>query len=151
MDRPHPIRLLLVDSHALTRSAIGCLLSCLHGIAVVGEAGTLVDGLTAAAESAPDVVLLHLRQESGLGVEAITALLLAAGPGARLLVVTDIVDAALRQRAVRLGAYGIVGTDQPAEASGFLDWLIAPEGRAALGAFGFLPAPTAATEAPPAP
>ena len=116
MDRPHPIRLLLVDSHALTRSAIGCLLSCLHGIAVVGEAGTLVDGLTAAAESAPDVVLLHLRQESGLGVEAITALLLAAGPGARLLVVTDIVDAALRQRAVRLGAYGIVGTDQPAEA-----------------------------------
>ena len=49
-------------------------------------------------------------------------------------------------------AAAVVGaTDQPAEASGFLDWLIAPEGRAALGAFGFVPAPTAATEAPPAP
>lgn len=32
-------------------------------------------------------------------------------------------------------------TDQPAESAAFLDWLTAPSGQAALGAFGFLPAP----------
>jgi DNA-binding NarL/FixJ family response regulator len=115
VNRSNPIRLLLVDSHALTRSALGCLLGSQHGITLVGEATTLAEGVAHCGASAPEIILLHLRHEGGLGVEAISPLLLSAPADSRLLLVTEIVDADVHRRAVRLGASGIVGTDRPAE------------------------------------
>lgn len=115
MNRSQPIRLLLVDSHALTRSAFACLLNTCHDVAVVGDAGTLDEVVALLRRSPADIIVLHLRHESGLGVDAISPLLLAAGADMRLLLVTEIADADLHRRAVRLGAAGIVGTDRPAE------------------------------------
>jgi len=44
----------------------------------------------------------------------------------------------------------VTATDQPAESAAFLDWLVGPDGQAALGAFGFLPAPAGGPESSPA-
>lgn len=115
MTRPPSIRLLLVDSHALTRAALGCLLHNWQDQDAVDEAGTLEHAVALAGAAAPDIILLHLRLEGGLGVDAISPLLLAAGADARLLILTDIADGDLQRRAIRLGASGIVGTDRPAE------------------------------------
>jgi DNA-binding NarL/FixJ family response regulator len=106
-------RLLLVDSHALTREAFGCLFHTWQDHRVV-LAGTLEDGVAHAAATRPDIILLHLHHE-GPGIDAIPPLLLAAGPEARLLLISDTADPDLHRRAVRLGASGIVGTDRPAE------------------------------------
>jgi two-component system nitrate/nitrite response regulator NarL len=115
VDRHPPIRLLLADAHALTRSALGCLLRGRPELALVGEASTLPQCLGLASEAGPDVILLHPRPEGGLGVDAIPALLLTTRAEARLLLLTDAADSDVHRRAVRLGAYGIVGTDRPVE------------------------------------
>ena len=103
MDRHPPIRLLLADAHALTRSALGCLLTGRPGFALVGEASTLTQCLGLASQTAPDVILLHPRTEGGLGVDAIPTLLLAARAEARLLLLAETADPDLHRRAVRLG------------------------------------------------
>lgn len=115
MNRPSPIRLLLVDSHALTRAALGCLLACRPGMTVAGEAATLADGVARAAASAPDVILLRLRHGWDLGVDAIPPLVQSAPPDTRLVVMTELAGPDLHRRALRAGASGIVGTDRSAE------------------------------------
>jgi len=115
VDRHPPIRLLLADAHALTRSALGCLLTGRPGFALVGEASTLPQCLDLASQAAPDVILLHPRTEGGFGVDAIPTLLLTARAEARLLLLAETADPDLHRRAVRLGASGIVGTDRPVE------------------------------------
>lgn len=115
MNRPHLIRLLLVDSHGLTRAALGCLLACRPGFALAGEAATLAEGLARAGDLAPDIILLHLRHGDDPGLDAIPALIQAAPPGARLLLVTELTAAEVHRRAIRLGASGIVGTERPAD------------------------------------
>lgn len=115
MNRPHPIRLLLVDSHALTRAALGCLVTWRSGFVLAGEGAGLADAVTVAARAAPDVVLLHLRQGDDLGLDAIPPLIQASPPDARLLIVTELADADIHRRAIRLGASGIVGTERPAD------------------------------------
>lgn len=115
MNRPHPIRLLLVDSHALTRAALGCLLAWRPGMTVAGEAATLTEAVSRAAASTPDVILLHLRHGCDLGVDAIPLLVQSAPPDSRLVLVTELAGPDLHRRALRAGASGIVGTDRSAE------------------------------------
>lgn len=113
MNRLLPIRLLLVDSHALTRAALGGLLVGRPGFALLGEAASVSAAVTVAAAAPPEIILLYLRHGDDLGLDAIPPLLHAAPPDARLLVVTELTDAAVHRHAVRLGASGIVGTECP--------------------------------------
>jgi len=69
-----PIRLLVVDDHALFRSG---LISLLHGMPeflVVGEAGNGREALEAARQLNPDVVLLDVNMPVMGGLEAVHAL-----------------------------------------------------------------------------
>jgi DNA-binding NarL/FixJ family response regulator len=115
VDRPHPVRVLLADAHALTRSALGSLLASRPGLALVGEAATLAEACRLAEQEMPDVILLYLRPDSGISVGGVQPLLKAAGPAARVLLLADAAGADLHRRAVRVGAYGVVGTDRPPE------------------------------------
>ena len=56
---------------------------------------TQEDALALASSIKPAIILLHLHREGGLGVDAVSPLLLAAGGDVRLLVLTDITDADL--------------------------------------------------------
>jgi len=69
-----PIKVLVVDDHALFRRGIAAVLAGEEGLEVVGEA---VDGLEAiekAREIAPDVTLMDLNMPRCSGLEAIQAL-----------------------------------------------------------------------------
>src|SRR6266516_2167677 len=65
---PSPIRVLIVDDHAVVRAGLRMLIDSQFPMKVVAEAGTRVEAVQAAAREQPDIVLLDLDMggESGL-------------------------------------------------------------------------------------
>lgn len=69
---PHdgPIRVLLVDDHAMVRAGLRMLLSADPGIIIVGEAEDGAQGLHMARDLVPDVVLMDISMPDMNGIEA---------------------------------------------------------------------------------
>jgi DNA-binding NarL/FixJ family response regulator len=82
-----PIRILLVDDHALLRAGLRALLSTEADIRVVGEAGTGEEAVRLAAELRPDLVLMDLSMPGMGGLEA-TRQIAALDKSIRVLILT---------------------------------------------------------------
>ncbi|MEV0952543.1 response regulator transcription factor [Promicromonospora sp. NPDC050249] len=82
-----PIRVLLVDDHALVRTGNSLVLAATDDIAVVGEAGTGEEAVARARTLRPDVVLMDVRMPGIGGIEA-TRRITGAVPGTRVVVLT---------------------------------------------------------------
>lgn len=65
-----PIRVVIVDDHALFRRGLELVLSGEPDIAIVGEAGDGVEAVACALELVPDVVLMDVRMPVMGGIEA---------------------------------------------------------------------------------
>ncbi len=65
-----PIRVVLVDDHAMMRAGFRMILEAADGIDVVGEAGTGVEGVAAVAAVRPDVVCMDVQMPDMDGLEA---------------------------------------------------------------------------------
>jgi two-component system nitrate/nitrite response regulator NarL len=100
-----PIRVLLVDDHALFRSGIKALLSRQPGFEVVGEAGDGLEGVKRAAALQPDVVLMDLHMPGMSGREAVK-LLAEEVPRTRVVVLTVSEDAEDLLETLQAGAHG---------------------------------------------
>lgn len=100
-----PVRVLLVDDHALFRSGVKALLSRRPEVEVVGEAGDALEGVKRAAELRPDVVLLDLHMPGMSGHEALR-LILDQDPEARVIMLTVSEDAEDLLEALKAGATG---------------------------------------------
>lgn len=100
-------RVLIVDDHAMLRSGMKLLIAGHHDLQVVGEAGTLAEAIRIAPDISPDVITLDLSMPGGAGVAGVQRLL-AAAPGARVLVVTMHDDPAYVRTAMAMGASGFV-------------------------------------------
>ncbi len=105
-----PVRLLLVDDHAVVREGLRAFLRLVPGLSVVGEAGDGVSAVRVAAEVRPDVVLLDLVMPGGDGIAALRALR-SAVPEARVLVLTSFTDDAQIFAAMEAGAAGYLLKD----------------------------------------
>lgn len=102
----NPIRLLLVDDHQMLRLGLRTLFEEHSSVMeVVGEAGTLVEGLALARQQQPDVVLLDLRLPDGHGVEGCREIR-AVCPNTRVLFLTSYVDDQAVFATVMAGAHG---------------------------------------------
>ena len=99
------IRVLVVDDHRLVRAGLVTLLNSVSDIEVVGEAADGRLGLAAAAEAAPDVVLMDLSMPVLNGIDA-TRALLDAQPDVRVVALTSFSD---RQRVADVLAAGAIG------------------------------------------
>lgn len=106
------IRILLVDGQAVVRSGIRMLIDSQPGLKVVAEAENHADSISLAASEQPDVILLAINEESDLNI---LPQLLTVSSQAQVLILTALRDAGLHQRAVCLGAMGVVLKDNPTE------------------------------------
>ena len=74
MTTRHPIRLFIVDDHAIVRAGVRMLLNAQGSLDVVGEAESAEEALQALPEVGADVVLLDLSLPGMNGIEAVRAL-----------------------------------------------------------------------------
>ena len=104
-------RILLVDDHPLTRSALAGLLTQ-HGFDVVGEAEDGEAAVGRATELQPDLILLDLSMP---GVDGLTALprLRDAAPGSEVVVLTASGTEENLLGAIRGGAAGYLLKSKP--------------------------------------
>lgn len=86
-----PIRLLLVDDHAVVRLGLRTLFKRAPAIQIVGEAATMHEAVKEATRLTPDVILMDIRLPDGSGVEACREIR-EAHPDARVLFLTSFSD-----------------------------------------------------------
>src|SRR5437867_7453702 len=109
-----PIRVLIVDDHAIVRQGLRLFFAGYPEIVIVGEAATCPEALTAAAQTQPDIIVLDLAFGDANAVDFIPELL-AAAAGVRIVIFTGVDDPALQRHAVSLGAMGVVSKDKAPE------------------------------------
>ena len=114
MNQP-PIRVLIVDDHAIVRKGIRALLAEVECIQVVGEAGNGQDAVTMAERLNPDVILMDLVMPGGDGIEAIRHIT-SRQEQAHILVLTSFASDDKVFPAIKAGALGYLLKDsEPAD------------------------------------
>ena len=109
-----PIHVLLIDDHAVVRSGLRMVIESNPELKVVGEAGNRADALAIAAREQPDIILLDLDLNGASGLDFLAELFTLASD-ARVIILTGVYDAAAHQRAMQLGAMGLVLKEKAAE------------------------------------
>jgi DNA-binding NarL/FixJ family response regulator len=100
-----PIRVLVVDDHALFRRGLEMVLEQEPDIDVVGEAGDGSEAVDLAQELTPDVVLMDIRMPRRGGIDACTAIKDVV-PSAKIVMLTISDEEADLYEAIKAGASG---------------------------------------------
>jgi two-component system NarL family response regulator len=100
-----PIRVLVVDDHALFRRGLQMVLGAETDIEVVGEASDGAEALKVAAETTPDIVLMDVRMPKRGGIDATTAIKDAV-PSTKIIMLTISDEEADLYDAIKAGAMG---------------------------------------------
>lgn len=108
------IRVLLVDDHKMVREGLKVYLTLEDDIEVIGEASDGGEGARLAAQLQPDVVLMDLMMPVVDGVEG-TKRVLAAHPGAKVIMLTSMPDDEQVVPAISAGALSYLLKDVAAE------------------------------------
>jgi DNA-binding NarL/FixJ family response regulator len=108
-----PIRVLLVDDHALFRAGLRMLLEHMPGVEVAGEAADGREAVRVAKKTQPQIVLMDISMSGLNGLEA-TAHVLQECPAARVIVLSMHINAQYVTQALRAGAAGYLLKDAAA-------------------------------------
>jgi DNA-binding NarL/FixJ family response regulator len=100
-----PIRVLVVDDHALFRRGLEMVLGHEPDIEVIGEAGDGTEAVELASALLPDIVLMDVRMPRRSGIEACTAIKEVV-PSAKIVMLTISDDEADLYDAIKAGASG---------------------------------------------
>jgi DNA-binding NarL/FixJ family response regulator len=114
MEPEPPLRVMLVDDHALVRSAIRQALQA-PDIEVVGEASSAEEALAMAPMLRPDLLLLDIDMPGLSGIETVRELAPRL-PATKIVMLTVSMDRRDLLGAVRHGAYGYLTKDLSGEA-----------------------------------
>ncbi len=108
-----PVRVLLVDDHALVRRGLRHVLAE-RGLEIVGEAGDGAAAVRLVLDRRPEVVLMDLNMPGTSGIEA-TRELARRAPGVRVVVLTISASSADILAAITAGACGYLLKTAPPE------------------------------------
>ncbi len=112
--RTAPIRVLLVDDHAMVRRGMRDFLSLHDDLEIVGEAADGAVAIELAAALRPDVVVMDLLMPGVDGIDA-TARIKAADPDIEIVAITSFVEEARIVAALEAGAAGFLLKDAEAD------------------------------------
>jgi DNA-binding NarL/FixJ family response regulator len=107
-----PIRVLIVDDHALFRRGLEMVLAEEADIELVGEASDGAEAVEKADEALPDVVLMDIRMPRSSGIEACRAMKDVA-PSTKIVMLTISDEEEDLFEAIRAGASGYLLKDIP--------------------------------------
>jgi len=100
-----PIRVLVVDDHALFRRGLEMVLAHEPDIEVVGEAEDGAEAVEKAVETTPDIVLMDVRMPKRGGIDACTAIKDAV-PSSKIIMLTISDEEVDLYDAIKAGAMG---------------------------------------------
>jgi DNA-binding NarL/FixJ family response regulator len=109
-----PIRVLLVDDHAMVRRGMRDFLELHDDIVVVGEAADGAEAIERAGELRPDIVVMDLMMPVVDGIEA-TGRIKAALPETEVIALTSFIEEARVVAAIEAGASGFLLKDAEAD------------------------------------
>jgi DNA-binding NarL/FixJ family response regulator len=102
-----PLRILLIDDHEVVRTGLKALIDSQEDMTVVGEAGTVDDGVRRVGYDEPDVVVLDVRLPDASGIEACRDIR-SRFPDVKVLMLTSFADEEALMAAILAGAAGYV-------------------------------------------
>jgi len=102
-----PLRILLIDDHEVVRTGLKALIDSQEDMNVVGEAGTVDDGVRRVGYDEPDVVVLDVRLPDASGIEACRDIR-SRFPEVKVLMLTSFADEEALMAAILAGAAGYV-------------------------------------------
>lgn len=152
-----PIRVVLVDDHAMMRAGFRMILDAEDGIDVVGEAGTGSEGVAVVASVRPDVVCMDVQMPDMDGLEATRRIVSDPDAATAVLIVTTFDRDDYLFSALEAGASGfLLKNAGPEELVGAIrvvaagDALLAPEvTRRVIARFAARPSPIAEPDEAP--
>ncbi len=105
-----PIRVFIVDDHAIVRKGLRALLTTERDIQVIGEASDGGEAVSQVLALSPDVILMDLVMPKMDGIEA-TRLITGQQPAARILILTSFAADDKVFPAIKAGALGYLLKD----------------------------------------
>ena len=102
---PEPVRVLVVDDHALFRRGLQMVLGQEPGMEIVGEASNGDEAVAMAADLTPDIVLMDVRMPHRGGIEACAAIKEVV-PSTNVIMLTMSDEEADLYDAIKAGAMG---------------------------------------------
>jgi two-component system, NarL family, response regulator LiaR len=109
-----PIRVMIVDDHAVVRSGLTAFLQAYDDLELAGNARSGDEAVRLCEHIQPDVVLMDLVMP-GMDGAAATKVIRQSCPQTQVVVLTSFKDEALVQNALRAGAIGYLLKDVQAE------------------------------------
>lgn len=111
---PQKIRILIVDDQLVVREGLRLLLENHPGIRIAAMAGSRSEALEIAGREVFDLIILNL-ELGGSSALSLIPQLRETAPKARVLVLTGLRDSETHQKAVQLGAMGVVLKEDAAD------------------------------------
>ena len=111
---PNPIRVLLVDDHAIARNGVRLMLSAADDIRVDGEASNAQEAVRLVAAQDFDVALLDITMPGKNGLDLLKTLR-ADKPKLAVLMLSTYSEEIYAVRALKLGAAGYLTKDAPTD------------------------------------
>jgi NarL family two-component system response regulator YdfI len=109
-----PIRILIVDDHAIVREGLRLILETVQDFMVIGEAADGSEAIELAAELSPDVVLMDLRMPKMDGITAIQHLQ-EDRPEIAVIILTTYNEDEMMYKGLQAGARGYLLKDTSKE------------------------------------
>ncbi|HEY6073729.1 MAG TPA: response regulator transcription factor, partial [Anaerolineales bacterium] len=114
MSSSQPIRVMLVDDHAMVRRGLATFLKVFDDLELAGEADNGETAIQLCAQVQPDVILMDLMMP-GMDGTTTTRLIRQQFPGVQVVVLTSFKEGQLVQNALQAGAIGYLLKDVSAD------------------------------------